>query len=191
MFCLKSDTKKEWVEAVAADPKNLLKDHAHCENKAAASAMSLLAKFPNDKFLVKSMVALAHEELEHFEEIYDILEAKGWELGHMDKDPYVQQLIPLGRKNGKEHIIDRLLISALIEARSAERFSLLAEALEDPELKGLYKRLFTVEARHHSTFIELACHYDDREVIKHRLTELAIAEAKIVDEMPVMARMHG
>lgn len=190
MFCLQSKTDSRWLEVVLADVDALLADHAYCEKKAAASAMSLIGRYPDDAFLVPKMVELAREELEHFDRIYGILVARGAKLGSIDKDPYVQELLPLARKNGVEALIDRLLIASLIEARSAERFFLLAEHLPDAELRALYRELAETESGHHTIFVNLAFHYAPREAIKARLAELSAQEAAIVEKLPIAARMH-
>lgn len=190
MFCLKSETDPRWLEVVLADVDALLADHAYCEKKAAASAMSLIARCPDDEVLVPAMIELAKEELGHFELLWKLLKQRGIALGTMDKDPYVAALLPLARKQGDEGLIDRLLISSLIEARSAERFFLLADHLPDPELRALYKDLSTTESRHHTTFVNLAMNYAPREVIRERLAALADEEAAIVARLPVACRMH-
>jgi tRNA-(ms[2]io[6]A)-hydroxylase len=190
MFCLESITDPAWTELVISQVDRLLVDHAYCEKKAAATALSLIGKYPDDTFLVPHLLALAHEELEHFERLYSLLVARGIPLGHVDKDPYVGELLPLARKQGVEGLIDRLLISSLIEARSAERFFLLADALPDPELRALYADLSVTESRHHTLFVTLAQNYAPKEIIRARLKELASAEAAIVARLPIAARMH-
>lgn len=190
MFCLQSKTDAAWLELVLANLDLLLADHAYCEKKAAASAMSLIGKYPDDEFLVPKMIELAREELEHFQRIYDLLRARGGTLGVIDKDPYVGELLQLCRKHGVEALIDRLLISSLIEARSAERFFLLAEHLPEAELRAVYQELAATEAGHHTTFVNLAFHYATREEIKARLAELSQQEAEIVARLPVAPRMH-
>lgn len=190
MFCLQSATDSEWLELVIANTDKLLADHAYCEQKAAASAMSLINKYPDDPFLVKAMLKLAHEELEHFELLYDLLQQRGIPLGAIDKDPYVAELLPLCRKHGKDALVDRLLVASLIEARSAERFRLLADHLPDEELRAMYKDLFITESRHHTVFVNLAAHYAPKEEVKARLEELSTQEAAIVARLPVAPRMH-
>lgn len=190
MFCLESSTDPRWVEVVTAHVDRLLADHAYCEKKAAATAMSLIGKYPDDTFLVPQMVRLAQEELEHFERLYGVLQARGLSLGFVDKDPYVGELLPLARKNGTEGLIDRLLISSLIEARSAERFFLLAKHLPDEELRALYQDLAVTESRHHTMFVTLASHYAPKEEVRARLKELAVEEAAIVERLPIAPRMH-
>jgi tRNA-(ms[2]io[6]A)-hydroxylase len=190
MFCLESTTDPRWIELVVAQTDRLLADHAYCEKKAAATAMSLIGKYPNDTFLVPHMLRLAQEELEHFERLYGVLVERGVELGYVDKDPYVGELLPLARKTGVEGLIDRLLISSLIEARSAERFFLLAEHLPDPALRELYQDLSVTESRHHTLFVTLASHYAPKDEVRARLKELAKEEAAIVARLPIAARMH-
>lgn len=191
MFCLKSETEARWLEAVQADVDALLVDHAWCEKKAAASAMSLIARHPDDPVLVPAMMALAHEELEHFERLWTLLRARGVSLGTMDKDPYVTELMPLIRKgDATEGLVDRLLVSSLIEARSAERFFILAEHLEDAELRAMYRDLAATESRHHTTFVNLAMAYAPREAVRERLAALSEQEAAIVARLPVSPRMH-
>jgi tRNA-(ms[2]io[6]A)-hydroxylase len=190
MFCLQSATDSEWLALVIANTDKLLADHAYCEQKAAASAMSLINKYPDDPFLVKAMLKLAHEELEHFELLYDLLQQRGIPLGAIDKDPYVAELLPLCRKHGKDALVDRLLVASLIEARSAERFRLLADHLPDEELRAMYKDLFITESRHHTVFVNLAAHYAPKEDVKARLEELSKQEAEIVARLPVAPRMH-
>lgn len=190
MFCLQSKTDAQWLEVVLADVDALLADHAYCEKKAAASAMSLIGRYPDDPVLVPQMIRLAQEELEHFERIYHVITARGGKLGQIDKDPYVQELLPLCRKQGVEALIDRLLVASLIEARSAERFFLLAEHLPDADLRALYQELAATESGHHTQFVNLAYHYAPREVVKARLAELSREEAAIVARLPVAPRMH-
>lgn len=190
MFCLQSETDTAWITLVSDNLDKLLADHAYCERKAAASAMSLIGRYPDDTFLVPQLIKLAQEEMEHFERIYHVLMARGYKLGADSKDPYVQELMPLSRHGGIPGLIDRLLISSLIEARSAERFFLLAEHLPDAELRALYKDLAVSESRHYGFFVHLAAHYAPREEIEARLAELAAQEAQIVARLPVAARMH-
>lgn len=191
MFGLKAATPPTWLEACRGDVAALLADHAHCEHKAAASALSLLAKHPDDPALSEAMVALAHEELEHYQAMAQVVRARGERLGHADKDPYVQALLPLARRHGAaEALVDRLLISSLIEARSAERFFILAEGLDEPELRAMYADFAKTESRHHSTFLDLAFGFSPREAVKARFEELAAAEAEIMLARPPEPRMH-
>jgi tRNA-(ms[2]io[6]A)-hydroxylase len=190
MFCLQSETDREWLDLVVANVDKLLVDHAFREQTAAAPAISLINNYPDDPELVTTMLKLAHEELEHFELLYNVLQQRGIPLGNIDKDPYVAELLKLCRKNGKESLIDRLLVASLIEARSAERFFLLADHLPDPDLRAMYKDLSVTESRHHTVFVNLAGNHASRDEIKARLAELSDEEAAIVARLPVAPRMH-
>lgn len=190
MSCLKEASDKAWLELVIRHTDLLLADHAHCEKKAAATAMSLIAKYPNDRALVTSMLHLAQEELEHFARLYAVLDERGIPLGRIDPDPYVKELLKLNRPHGVEHLVDRLLIMSLVEARSCERFVLLAQNLPDPDLRALYHALSFSEAGHHQLFVSLAGHHMPRAVVAQRLEELAVQEAEILHRLPVAPRMH-
>lgn len=190
MTCLKAPTDERWLEQVLQHPERLLADHAHCEKKAAATAMSLIAKYPNDRVLVRSMLHLAQEELEHFARLYAVLEARDIPLGHMEPDRYVKELLALCRTQGTEHAVDRLLVFSLVEARSCERFVLLARHLPDPDLRALYHELSFSEAGHHQLFVSLAGHYQPKALVAERLDELTTLEAEILRRLPPGPRMH-
>lgn len=190
MTCLKSPTDSRWLEVVLSETDRLLADHTQCEQKAAASAMSLIAKYPSEPQLVRSMIGLAQEELGHFERLYRILEKRHLSLGRIEPDMYVKELLKFNRPQGREHLVDRLLILSLVEARSCERFVLLADALPDPELRTLYHELSFSEAGHHHLFVSLAGQYLPAMAVAERLDELAILEADIVRRLPVLPRMH-
>lgn len=190
MTCLENPTDSRWLEVVMSATDRLLADHTQCEQKAAASAMSLIAKYPSEPPLVRSMIHLAQEELDHFERLYKILEQSNISLGLIEADLYVKELLELNRPQGREHLVDRLLILSLVEARSCERFVLLANALPDPELKTLYHELSYSGAGHHHLFVSLAGHYHPMERVAERLDELVTLEADIVRRLPVSPRMH-
>lgn len=190
MTCLKAPTDERWLNQVLRHPEQLLVDHAHCEQKAAATAMSLIARYPDDRVLVRSMLHLAQEELEHFARLLAVLEARNLSLGRIAPDRYVKELLALGRPHGVEHLVDRLLVLSLVEARSCERFVLLAKHLPDPELRTLYHELSFSEAGHHQLFVSLAGHYLPKAVVAERLDELTIREAEILLRLPPAPRMH-
>lgn len=187
---LKAPTDPRWVPLALTHLDEVLIDHAWCEQKAAATAMSLIVKVPEHRNLVVSMLHLAHEELSHFERIHQVLEARGVPLRRMDADPYVRELLALGRRSGTEHLVDRLLILSLVEARSCERFVLLSEHVGDPELAELYRELSLSEAGHYRLFVNLACQISPREEVLARLEQLAEAEVKILSRLPIKPRMH-
>ncbi len=187
---LRAPTDPRWVEVARADLDRVLCDHAHCEKKAAAQAMSLVATYPDRVELVRRLTRLAREELSHFREVYDRLVARGLTLGRDAGDPYAQGLRRLLARSDPARLTDLLLCSALIEARSCERLALLAGALDDPDLRAFYARLAQAEAGHERLFLDLARRYDDPARVEARLEELATAEAALVASLPLEPRIH-
>ena len=211
MLCLRAPTDPAWARAAARDLDAVLIDHAHCEMKAATNALSLVVRHPGDLGLVRALTDLAREELDHFRRCVAFLERRGLELGPPPASAYAVELRrAMGLLPHAEvpAVVDRLLVSALIEARSAERFKLLLAALPtetSPELRVFYEELFACEARHYRTYVDLASrslrtHWksaDERDVesaLQTRLSLLAEAEGKIVcrlAERDVRATVHG
>jgi tRNA-(ms[2]io[6]A)-hydroxylase len=191
MLGLKVSTRPGWIRAAAADPVSVLVDHAHCEKKAAASALSLISKYPARRDLVERLVALAQEELEHFARVVKLVHERGADLGPDRADLYVNRLRDLVRKPEPEHLLDRLLVSALIEARSCERFQILAESAPEPELRALYGELLASEAGHYSLFVDLARRFCGKAETEARLEELLLREAEIVTALDDRPLMHG
>jgi tRNA-(ms[2]io[6]A)-hydroxylase len=171
---------------------DVLVDHAHCEKKAAASAMSLVVGYPEHQELVRRMSSLAVEELQHFRSVYERIVERGLSLGRDQGDPYAQRLMALARPNNHDggRLTDRLLLFGLIEARSHERLQLLATHLEANDLKRFYGDLATAESRHATLFKDLACLYDDSDAVEKRLRELAAREAEILAALPIEPRVH-
>ncbi len=180
MLNLASSTPRSWVEAVANELGLLLIDHAHCEKKAASTAINLIFRYPDRPRLLRVLSALAREELEHFELVLDLLESRGHTYDRLHPSPYAGQLMKLVRRDEPERLVDTLLCCALIEARSCERMKLLSEHLLDAELATFYGDLLASEARHHHVYVELAMDEVGREATRERLTELARAEAEIL-----------
>jgi tRNA-(ms[2]io[6]A)-hydroxylase len=177
------------VAAASRDLDAVLIDHAHCEMKAASNALSLAARHPKDLALVRALTDLAREEIDHFQRVIDFLEARGLALGPPPVDTYAALLRGaaggLPRKHAVPQLVDRLLVSALIEARSCERFKLLLGAFraeDEPELYAFYTDLFTAEARHYQTMIDLAISAadGDAEMVHERVSLLAEREGEIV-----------
>jgi tRNA-(ms[2]io[6]A)-hydroxylase len=188
---LASSTPSSWVELACREIDAVLVDHAHCEKKAAASAMSLVAAYPGREELVLRMSALAMEELSHFRAVFDRLVARGLALGRDTGDPYAQRLVALARPSpDADRLVDRLLVFGLIEARSRERLALLGAHLSDPDLARFYEQLAQAEARHAEMFVDLARRYATVSVVSSRLEGLAAEEARIVAELPVAPRIH-
>jgi len=188
---LASRTDPAWLPLALERFDEVLRDHAHCEKKAAAQALSLLAAWPDRTALVQRMARLAQEELQHFRQVYDRLVARGVALGRDPGDPYAKGLRALVRHERDEtRLTDMLLVGALIEARSHERLVLLAEGLDDPELRRFYAALAKSEAGHARLFVDLAKEYADPEAVDARLAALVEAEAEIVAGLPLAARVH-
>jgi len=188
---LQSDTDKRWLEQVAQALDEILVDHAHCEHKAAATAMSLLGSYIENRELCEEMTRIVQEELEHFHLVWDLLSRRGIAFRRQRPGHYASELRQLVRSQEPERAVDRLLVAGLIEARSCERFRLLAEHVQDTELSEFYASLFESEARHHSTYVRLAKHFGDAEAVKQRLQALAEAEAEIIGRGNDLPRMHS
>ena len=193
MDILRAPTPDRWLPIALADFDSVLRDHAHCERKAAASALSLITAFPELDDLVHKLGKLAQEELRHFAAVHRLLRGRGLSLQRDGGDPYAQRLAALVRSGSPSmRRTDRLLVCALIEARSAERLQLLAGALRkrDPELAEFYAQLAHAEAGHHRLFVDLARTYDERHEADARLEALAEAEAAIMHALPLEPRIH-
>ena len=186
-------TPKSWVEAgPLADFDAFLADHANCERKASALAMSLIVRFPDRKAIIQPLIDLAMEELEHFRQVYQVMVARGVDLVADTPDPYVNSLLKAMRHGREERFIDTLLVSSLIECRGAERFRLIAEALreQDAAMSAFYRDLWGCEAKHGNLFVEWALHYAPKEALYARLRELAEVEAEIAAALPPRASLH-
>lgn len=191
MLCLKVPSKAQWVEKAQIDIERILVDHAHCEKKAAANAMSLINRYPDRDRLVREMFVIVEEEMDHFRRVYEIIRDRGWALKRDPGDSYAQALHGLVRKQEPDRLLDHLLAAALIEARSCERFRILSENIPDEELGEFYRELLASEAGHYMTFVELAREYYPADLVKRRLDEMADAEAEIVRALPNEPMMHG
>jgi tRNA-(ms[2]io[6]A)-hydroxylase len=191
MLSLKSSTAPRWLARVENHLEELLLDHAHCEKKAAGTAMNLIFAYVDRVELVKPLSEIVREELEHFQLVIDLMESRGMRFRRLKPSSYGARLNELVRKQEPGKAIDRLLVAALIEARSCERFALLKERLADRELAGFYQSLFESEARHHASYVQMARSFASEEHIRSRLEELAAAEAAIIDEGDDLPRMHS
>jgi len=191
MLNLDSETPARWWAQVQGEIPTLLIDHAHCEKKAAGAAMNLLFAYVDRVPDCRELTEIVREELEHFELVLDLLAKRGIPYGKLTPGGYGAKLHALTRPNDPERAVDRMLIAGLIEARSCERFDLLAKHVEDRELAEFYRSLFESEARHHSTYVRLAKHFASDETVMARLRELAAAEAAIVAEGDPLPRMHS
>ena len=184
------ETGPAWVEAVLADFDAFLLDHAACERKAAATADKLIAQYPSHQALVGAMRDLSLEELHHFTQVRRVIEARRLGATPYYRDPYVAGLTAAVRKHHPDHLLDRLLVSGVIEARACERLGLVAGALPPGELRDLYRELTCSEARHHGLFVRLAKTYYDEAPVRARLHALLELEASIVAALPVRPAIH-
>jgi tRNA-(ms[2]io[6]A)-hydroxylase len=187
---LREPTPAGWLEVVMRDFPGFMQDHASCERKASAMAMAMVNKFPDHEALIEPMICLAKEELAHFHEVYRILHRRGIPLAVDTKDPYVTALLKPVRHSRQEYFLDRLLVACLIEARSCERFSIVAEGLEDPELAPFYQRLAREEAGHFRVFLRLARHYFSEQKVFDRLQYLLDVETAAMLAVPLRAAVH-
>lgn len=194
MLGLLKPTDPRWIEVAQSDLDSLLSDHAHCELKAAHSALSLVGRYGGEApEIVEPLVALAKEETEHFDEVHRRIAERGARLEPPGSDAYVVALRDAARRDRGDRpaFLDRLLVSALIEARSCERFRLLAEHLGTMELRGFYRDLMASEARHYRLFAGMAETFFGRDEARARLGELAQREAEVLDARPPSATVHG
>jgi len=197
MLGLLHETDPRWVEAFQNDGRQLdvlLSDHAHCEVKAAQNALALIARFGGEApEIVPPLLALVREEATHFEQVGERLAIRGVPLGMPGADPYVVALQAAVKSDRADVpvLLDRLLVAALIEARSCERFRLLAEGLADGTLRAFYRELMASEARHHQLFVALAEGRFGAHDARVRLAQLAEREAAISRKLPLGPTVHG
>lgn len=187
---LRTKTKAEWLSVVMNDFDRFIIDHALCERKASALAMSLVAHYPNKTELVSAMVELAIEELTHFQQVYGLIIERNLTLFADEKDEYVNRLRSLIRKPTEEYFLDRLLIASIIEGRGTERFEMVASALTDARLKDFYMEFCRAEARHHGLFLRLAKKYFSSSLVEDRFDRLLDEEARIVESLPLRSAVH-
>jgi tRNA 2-(methylsulfanyl)-N6-isopentenyladenosine37 hydroxylase len=191
MLRLASRTEPAWTAHALAHLDEVLLDHAHCEKKAAGAALALLFQYPDQALLQAPLAALAREELAHFEAVLAQLARRGQAFRRQRASPYAGRLRGATAAREPARLVDTLLCAALIEARSCERLGLLGEGIPDPPLAACYRALHAVEARHHALYVELACRIAAREAVAARLQELAEHEARVLAELPALARLHG
>jgi tRNA-(ms[2]io[6]A)-hydroxylase len=191
MLSLHAPTPEPWFHQVAGHLDDLLIDHAHCEKKAAGVAMSLLFTYADDVELCRAMADIVQEELDHFRLVLDLLDRRGVRFRRQQPARYAERLSALIAKDEPRRAVDRLLVAALIEARSCERFAILRDRLADRDLAAFFGGLFESEARHHSTYVRLAKAFASEKTVQGRLHELAAAEAQIIAEGDTAPRMHS
>lgn len=193
MLRLKLPTDPRWANIAEKNIEEILTDHAFCEQKAASTAISLLITYPENSELVTKMAALAREEMSHFEMVHKRILDRGLVLGRERKDEYVariSQFFPKTNDRG-ERLVNRLLIAALIEARSCERFKVLSENIEDKDLAKFYANLMESEANHYTMFITLARDNGDREEVDRKWDKLLTFEAEVMKDFGNKELIHG
>jgi len=190
---LKLVTDPRWVNLAEKSLEEILTDHAFCEQKAATTCITIIQRYPGKEKMIEELAPIVTEEWGHFRQVLAELKKRGLKLGKQRKDVYVNRLFEFEKKGGHEddRFLDKLLISALIEARSCERFKRLSEGLDDPYMREFYRKFMESEAGHYTLFIELAEFYLPKEKVRKRWKEWLAYEAKIMEEMDVRGdRIH-
>ena len=193
MLGLKLPTDPRWVNLAEKDLEEILTDHAYCEQKAATSCISLIQQYPEKIEMVKGLAPIVTEEWGHFRMVLQELEKRNLKLGRQRKDEYVNELLKFQKKGGnkEDQLVERLLVCALIDARSCERFRLLSLHINDDNLKEFYHKFMISEAGHYRLFIDLAKKYGDEDKVKERWQEYLKYEAKIMENLSLRGdRMH-
>ncbi|MET0758854.1 MAG: tRNA-(ms[2]io[6]A)-hydroxylase [Flavobacterium sp.] len=192
---LKLPTDPRWVNIVEKNIEEILTDHAWCEQKAATNAITIITNNSEHQDLVQDLLALAKEEIDHFEQVHNIIIKRGLKLGRERKDDYVNELYLYMKKNGDgsrvSSLVERLLFSAMIEARSCERFKVLSENIQDEELAKFYRDLMESEAAHYTTFITYARKYGKGIDVEKRWREWIEFEASIIENYGKSETIHG
>ena len=194
MLGLKLSTDPRWVNIAEKNIEEILTDHAYCEQKAASYAISLIIGFPEKTDLVSAMIDLAQEEMSHFKMVHSIILRKGFKLGRERKDEYVLKLNSFFPKGVSriDHLVNKLLCAALIEARSCERFRILSEKLNDKVLKSFYRKLMISEAHHYTLFLKLARKYSEKkEKVDEKWKSLLDFEGDFIKKLGIKETIHG
>jgi len=189
-FTLRAQTSVEWLETVLGDFDTFLKDHASCEKKASGMAISMISHYPDRPVLVREMLSLAVEELSHFRDVVRLLLDRGLEPAGDARDKYINQLHKAMDQGKEAYLLDRLLIASIVEARGAERFGLIADALDKGKLGNFYRAITDSESRHYQLFLDLAEEYFPKPTIIERLDQLLDTEATILRSLPLKAALH-
>ncbi len=196
MLGLKMATDPRWVNIVFKNLDEILIDHAFCEQKAASNAISIIVQYPQYPDLVQAMTAICQEEMQHFSLVHQKILDRGFKLGFERKDPYVNDLSVFLRQSKtnsskKGLFVNQMLLAAIIEARSCERFKILSEELEDADLRNFYKGLMESEARHYTTFLNFARKYGEGINVDERWKAFLEFEASLMEKYGKKETMHG
>lgn len=180
-----------WIHVVIANFDKFLQDHADCERKASAMALSFVAKYPDRLEIIPELIDTALEELEHFKLVYQLMEKRNILLpASMSEDPYIKALLSHCHHGINERFMDRLLIASVAETRGAERFSMVSDHLEDAELKKFYKILWVSEAKHGHIYVKMALNYFDENQVYKRLDRWMDIEAEVVKNLEIRPALH-
>jgi tRNA 2-(methylsulfanyl)-N6-isopentenyladenosine37 hydroxylase len=196
MLGLKLPTDPRWVNIVEKNIQEILVDHAFCEQKAASNAISIIVQYPQYTDLVQAMTEICQEEMEHFRMVHDKLLERGLTLGFERKDPYVHDLMGYLKQHAntgsrESHFVNQMLFAAMIEARSCERFKILSEEINDPDLRIFYRELMESEARHYTTFLGFARKYGKGVDVDARWKDFLEFEATLMEKYGKKETMHG
>ncbi|MGB0776476.1 MAG: tRNA-(ms[2]io[6]A)-hydroxylase [Flavobacteriaceae bacterium] len=193
MLGLKFETETSWAEIAKDNLEQILTDHAFAEQKAASNAVSIIINYSEETELVSAMSDIAIEEMEHFKMVHDLMTARGLVLGQAQKNDYAKHIQGFFPKthDRTDALIQRLLVAALIEARSCERFKVFADNMEDQELSKFYLDLMISEANHYTTFLGFARAYQDREIVDAKWKSLLEFEAEMMKNRGKNAKVHG
>lgn len=193
MLGLKLKTDPKWVNIAEGNIAEILSDHAWCEQKAATNAITMIINNSEKEELVTELLNISREELEHFQMVHEIIKKRGLEFSRERKDDYVGQLAKFLKKDGtrEQALIDRLLFSAMIEARSCERFKVLSENIKDEELAAFYRELMISEAGHYTTFLNFARKYGNVEEVNKRWKEWIEFEGELITNYGKSETIHG
>ncbi|MEO9570212.1 MAG: tRNA-(ms[2]io[6]A)-hydroxylase [Polaribacter sp.] len=193
MLGLQFETETSWAEIAKDNLQQILTDHAFLEQKAASNAVSIIINYSEETELVKEMSNIAIEEMQHFKMVHLLMVKRGMVLGREQKNDYAIRLQKFFNKtkDRTDALIQRLLVAALIEARSCERFKVFSENMEDEELSKFYNNLMISEANHYTTFLKFAREYQDREIVDKKWNALLAFEAEMMRERGNAAKIHG
>jgi len=193
MLGLQFDTETSWADIAKVNLEQILTDHAFLEQKAASNAVSIIINYSEETELVKEMSNIAIEEMQHFKMVHLLMVKRGMVLGREQKNDYAIRLQKFFNKtkDRTNALVQRLLVAALIEARSCERFKVFSENMEDEELSKFYKNLMISEANHYTIFLKFAREYQDRAIVDEKWNALLAFEAEMMIERGNVAKIHG
>lgn len=188
---LACESSQEWIDCVMGDFDAFLQDHADCERKASAMAMSFVAKYPDRLEIIPELIETAIEELEHFQSVYELMQARNIALpSKITQDPYVKDLLQLCHSGREERFMDRLLIASVVECRGAERFKMVADHQSEEDMRKFYKMLWTSEAKHGHIYVKMALNYFDQKKVYPRLEWWIEKEAEVLNSLKVRPALH-